>query len=204
MHTERTIDFYDARVKPYFEEWRDNELLLPLLRALMARLPEHPRILDLGCGPGTESRRLVDLGADVVGVDLSEPSLEIATAHVPEARFLKMDALSLEFPEASYNAVLDAAVLFHFTNEEQAAILKRLAHLLQPNGTLLSIYMTGDYIGLQHREFDGKQTARFVNLKSLDRWIGDLAAAGFRRAERTDFAEGPFRAAVFSRAGESD
>jgi len=91
MYTRQTIEYYDVRAQRYFDEWKNNQLLMPLLKCLMSRLPSEPKLLDLGCGPGVESKRLADLGANVVGIDLSENSLKIARRHAPEATFMLMD-----------------------------------------------------------------------------------------------------------------
>jgi SAM-dependent methyltransferase len=199
MNTARTVEFYDRYVAAYFQEWKNNDLLLPLLRLLVARSGAEHRVLDLGCGPGVESRRLVDLGANVVGVDLSEPSLEIARGHVPEATFIRMDAMDLTFPTESFDAILESAVLFHFTDEEQTRILTRLRQILRSGGVLLSIYMTGDYCGMQERTVDGGSAERFVNLKPIESWIDTVHSTGFALIEQPEFAAGPFRAALFSR-----
>jgi 2-polyprenyl-3-methyl-5-hydroxy-6-metoxy-1,4-benzoquinol methylase len=148
MYTRKTIQFYNARAAKYFDEWKNNQLLLPLLQCLMSRVPEKPKILDMGCGPGVESKRLAVLGAEVVGIDLSEVSLRIARQHAPQVTFLQMDVLDLDFAAGSFHGVLDAAVLFHFTDEEQRQILKAIYGILKDNGLLLSIYRSGNYRGL--------------------------------------------------------
>lgn len=48
-----------------------------LLLALAGPLPERPRVVDIGCGPGTSTLLLAELtGGDVLGVDTHEPFLD--------------------------------------------------------------------------------------------------------------------------------
>lgn len=54
-------------------------------------LPEKGRVLDLGCGTGLPyARYLVEKGFDVLGVDLSEEMVKIASKNVPEASFVQL------------------------------------------------------------------------------------------------------------------
>ena len=179
MYTTETIDFYESHVEKYYEEWRTIDLLVPLLQSFVSKLPETPSILDIGCGPGVESKRLASIGARVTGIDLGTKSLELARKHAPEASFIEMDVRDLNFADSSFDGVLDSAVLFHFSDDEQTAILKNLIQLLKPCGLLLSIYATGNYSGLQRREFDGVEYTRYVNLKSIDGWIEKIRDSGF-------------------------
>jgi len=55
------------------------------------RLPEKGRVLDLGCGTGLpHARYLVEEGFDVVGVDLSEDMVKVASRNVPGATFVRL------------------------------------------------------------------------------------------------------------------
>ena len=78
----------------------------PVLELLAPRAGE--RILDLGCGDGALTRRLVDLGCHVVAVDSSAPQVEAAKALGLDARV--MDAEGLPFSE-EFDAVFSNAVL---------------------------------------------------------------------------------------------
>jgi SAM-dependent methyltransferase len=199
MYTRPTIDFYDTSAARYFDEWKDNMLLLPLLQTLMKSVPESPKVLDVGCGPGCESKRLSELGAVVVGVDLSEVSLEIARTHAPEVTFLRMDVTQLDFEPSSFHAVLDAACLFHFSDGEQDRIVERLHSLLISGGGFLSVYPTGDFRGIQEREIAGKALKRYVNLKSVDAWSQLVCSHGFSTEQLEHPLLGDFRATLFTR-----
>src|SRR5690606_22592610 len=48
------------------------------------------RVLDVGCGGGLLAEAMAEAGADVVGIDLGAPSLEVAREHAA-ARGLRID-----------------------------------------------------------------------------------------------------------------
>ena len=55
---------------------------------------------------------------------------------------------------------------------------------------------TGDYNGLRSREIEGVEYARYVNLKSIDRWVELIRDSGFRSIEKLDFEFHSFRAVL--------
>ena len=83
-----------------------SDLGAPVLELLAPRAGE--RILDLGCGDGVLTKRLVDLGCEVVAVDSSAPQVEAARTLGLDARV--MDAAALPFVE-EFDAVFSNAVL---------------------------------------------------------------------------------------------
>ena len=73
------------------------------------------RVLDLGCGNGTFTARIVEAGYEVVGVDASASGIKIATRLVPAATFLEG---SLEHPlpqtlRGQFDAVTAVEVIEH-------------------------------------------------------------------------------------------
>src|SRR3984957_13439195 len=68
-----------------------SDLASPVLELLAPQPGE--RILDLGCGDGALSKKLVDLGSDVVGVDSSAPQIEAAKKLGLDARVMSAEAL---------------------------------------------------------------------------------------------------------------
>jgi SAM-dependent methyltransferase len=64
------------------------------------------RVLDVGCGPGRHAHALAERGLEVVGVDISQRFVDLATAAAPPgATFLRADARALTFA-----AEFDAAI----------------------------------------------------------------------------------------------
>ena len=69
-----------------------SELGAPVVELLAPKPGE--RILDLGCGDGALTRKLADLGCEVVGVDPSAAFVEAARARGVDARVGAGESLS--------------------------------------------------------------------------------------------------------------
>ncbi|MEZ5786289.1 MAG: methyltransferase domain-containing protein [Xanthobacteraceae bacterium] len=94
------------------------------------------RILDVACGVGASTRRLLDsYPADMISaINISELQLAQARKNVPECTFLQMDAARLEFPDNFFNAVICVEAAFHFNT--RAAFLREAFRVLKPGGSL--------------------------------------------------------------------
>ena len=75
-------------------------------------------ILDVGCGDGTLSEKILERGASVVGIDNSLSMVGAARARGLDARL--MDAAQLKFGEA-FDAVFSNATLHWVLDKERAA-----------------------------------------------------------------------------------
>lgn len=95
------------------------------------------RILDIGCGPGTLARRLVDAGARVTGIDPGAAVLARARDTVPEARFEAASGEALPFPAASFDGAVMLNSLHHVP--DPAAALAEAARVLVPRGRLVVV-----------------------------------------------------------------
>jgi ubiquinone/menaquinone biosynthesis C-methylase UbiE len=108
-------------------------------------------ILDLGTGPGepaaTVARRVGPSGR-VMGVDLSEKMIELATQtarreNLVNVEYRTMDCSALDLPSESYDAVLSNFGFQIFTDPEGAA--KEARRVLKPGGRIaVSVWSTGD------------------------------------------------------------
>ena len=90
----------------------------PVLDLLQPQAGE--RILDLGCGDGILTEKLVAVGAHVVGVDSSADMIAAARRRGLDARL--MDARALTF-DSEFDAVFSNAVL-HWVKEDPDAPIK--------------------------------------------------------------------------------
>jgi len=64
------------------------------------------RVLDVGCGPGRHARALGERGIEVLGVDISQRFVDLASEGAPSGvTFQRMDARDLPF-DAEFDAVI--------------------------------------------------------------------------------------------------
>jgi SAM-dependent methyltransferase len=100
----------------------------PVLELLAPRAGE--RILDLGCGDGALTEKLVALGAQVVGVDTSPEMIAAARGRGLDVRL--MDARALAFA-GEFDAVFSNAVL-HWVKDDPDAPIAGAFRALKPGG----------------------------------------------------------------------
>ncbi|MCZ8513988.1 class I SAM-dependent methyltransferase [Paenibacillus filicis] len=93
---------------------------------------QHKEILDAGCGVGAFSEPLVKRNT-VYGVDFSQKSLEFAAAR--GLKTMTEDLTALPFEDGKFDVVLCIGVIQLI--EQHAAVLKELARVTKPGGTLL-------------------------------------------------------------------
>lgn len=93
------------------------------------------RVLELGCGSGQVTRRLLDAGARVVAVDALAPMLDAARRRAPQATFMHGDALSVEVGDGFHRVVL-SFVLHNFDMGGRRRLLQRAADALREGGTI--------------------------------------------------------------------
>lgn len=76
------------------------------------------RVLDIGCGEGTLSRKIVERGATVLGIDSSPAMIEAALASGIDARLLAAEDMGFN---AEFDAAFSNATLHWILAREQAA-----------------------------------------------------------------------------------
>lgn len=185
----------------------DAPLVLDLVAAAArTHLTAGGRILDLGCGAGNFTLKVMEgtgpLACDLV--DLSRPMLERAEQRVREAgarnvRIHQADLRRLSFPEDSFDAILSGAVLHHLREEsEWREVFKNLRRWLRPAGRLYVADLVtfddpqvqalmwrryGEYLegigGQDHRQRVFDYIEREDTPRSLPFQIATLREAGF-------------------------
>lgn len=157
---EKEIEYYNKRAEEWLEEKGEKELrtdfegfnpnLLSSYAFCYKILKNHchdKTVLDYGCGNGVHAIPLAKMGAKkVIGIDLSEKSLEIARGRVrkegleEKIEFLKMDCEKMEFPENLFDIIFDGGT---FSSLDLKKALSELAMVLKLDGILIGIETFG-------------------------------------------------------------
>ena len=103
-----------------------------------ALLPEKARVLDAGSGTGVpNARRMVEIGFEVVGIDLSGEMIATAQKNVPGATFQRMNMAKIDFPPESFDGVISCYAIIHNPRETHADIFESFHSILKPEGVML-------------------------------------------------------------------
>lgn len=91
------------------------------------------KLLDVGCGPGRHAHLLAKAGIEVLGIDISEEFIDIASQkNIEGSKFLRLDAREMQF-ENEFDAVISLCQgAFGLAGEPQVPV-----GLNDPDGEIL-------------------------------------------------------------------
>ena len=106
------------------------------------------RVLEIGCGMGTDGAQFAKAGADYTGIDLTDAAVELARKRFQvsglRGEFRVADAERLDFPDASFDLVYSHGVLHH-TPDIEAAV-REIHRVLKTGGrAMVMLYHRGSY-----------------------------------------------------------
>jgi S-adenosylmethionine-dependent methyltransferase len=164
-------------------------------RQLAAHLPGGGRVLDAGCGQGTQLLRLARQGYQVTGLDASAALLADLAAALdgePPAVRARVTTVRADLGDLAaaagtgrYDAVLCHGVLMYFPAPEP--LLGELAAVLAPGGVLSLLVRNGDALAMRpglagdwaaaRRGFDELEYGNRIGLAARADRLADLTAA---------------------------
>lgn len=127
--------WYDEAIRTgplaLFHEW-----VIPIVLDLAGEVKDR-RVCDLACGQGIVARRLVGLGAEVVGVDVSAGMLDLARGYERDAprgvTYIRGDAQTLDaIADRTFDGVVCNLAFMDIPDLE--ATLRAVARVLRPGG----------------------------------------------------------------------
>lgn len=130
----------------YNTEYRNrvlHEQEVQLLDKFMKDITDPKVVIDIGCGNGKlYDTYLVDNGADLTGIDLSERQVEEAQHNCPAGKFMVGNIVTdtLSVPDA--DGVVAFYSLFHIRIEDLPKVFTTIHSMLNDGGKLLFIVYT--------------------------------------------------------------
>lgn len=148
-----------------FARWYDFifEWILGALRKNTASLvPLQPglKVLDIGCGTGSQLRYLSDRGYKIYGIDLSEPMLGLAKSKLGKNALLSMgDAIRIPFPAQTFDLVISSLFIHQLAPALRSAMLVETSRVIKPGGQILLV----DFRVLSRRSVRGNLTYALIS-----------------------------------------
>jgi ubiquinone/menaquinone biosynthesis C-methylase UbiE len=184
-----------------FHEW-----IIPIVLDLAGEV-EGQRICDLACGQGIVSRRLADMGAQVVGVDVSAGMLDLARGYEREEprgiTYIRGDAMALDVvADRTFDGVVCSMALIDIP--DLAATLRTVSRILRPRGWFVFsvvhpvlqtpgsprwVIEEGEIVGLQLRDYfaegfwrrdkpEGLRGRVGAHHRTLSTYVNELSRSG--------------------------
>ncbi len=106
------------------------------------------RVLEIGCGLGTDGAQFARAGADYTGVDLTDAAVELARKCFKvfglRGEFRTADAEQLDFADESFDIVYSHGVLHH--TPDTARAVREVHRVLRPGGrAIVMLYHRNSY-----------------------------------------------------------
>ena len=137
---------YDRLIEPFISGLRSIGIkMLPPKSGM--------KVLDIGCGTGTQLAYYQKVMCQVFGVDLSPSMLKRARLKLGErAELIQFNAKTLPFPNSHFDIVLLTTVLHEMAPELRTQVLKQAHRVLNESGRILIIdFHPGPLRGLKGR-----------------------------------------------------
>ena len=106
------------------------------------------RVLEIGCGLGTDGAQFAKAGANYTGIDLTQAAVDLAQKRFElfnlPGTFRVADAERLDFPDNSFDMVYSHGVLHH--TPDTAGAVREIHRVLRPGGrAVVMLYHRNSY-----------------------------------------------------------
>src|SRR2546423_6691468 len=106
------------------------------------------RVLEIGCGLGTDGAQFAKAGADYTGVDLTQAAIDLSKQRFEwdqlPGNFHIADAGRFDFPDNIFDLVYSQGVLHH--TPDTAAAVREIHRVLRPGGrAIVMLYHRNSY-----------------------------------------------------------
>ena len=129
----RIARFYDAVVEPFNKSLRGYV-------ARVARREAGMKILEVGCGTGTNLELFADAGCEVSGVDLSPSMMDLARKKLGDRADLRLgDASEMPFADDSFDLVLSFLTLHEMPPSVRAPVMDEIVRVAGADGRALFV-----------------------------------------------------------------
>jgi putative AdoMet-dependent methyltransferase len=120
----------DLEYREVFENYDE------ILQSVVANT-KGPNVMEFGVGTGNLTRKLVNRGFKVFGIEPSEEMLKIGQLKVPEAKIKDGDFLAFPIPDEKITSIVSTYAFHHLTDLEKEKALKKFSEILPEDGVIV-------------------------------------------------------------------
>ena len=183
----KTLDYYNQNVTTFIADTISVDLKDTQNKFINA-LPGD-KILDLGCGSGSDTKYFLEIGLKVTAVDGSEELCKRASDYlgIPVYHMLFQE-LDLE---DEYNGILACSSILHLPKDELRTVFYKMVTALKSSGVIYTSFKYGEFEGERNGRYFTDFTIELFNefiknipdLKIEEQWITEDVRPG-RRDEK--------------------
>jgi SAM-dependent methyltransferase len=114
------------------------------LEYVASRIAPRPglRVLELGCGPGTNAHLFAD--CEYLGIDINREYVAKAQRLFPHHRFVAADVLTYDFTAGTYDWILVNSFLHHIDDAQVRAIFASIARIRAARVLILDLVLPAE------------------------------------------------------------
>jgi trans-aconitate methyltransferase len=108
---------------------------------------QHPKVLEIGCGPGNISRYLLSKRPDIhlEGIDVSPEMVKLAVKNNPSATFNVMDCRHISKMATTFDAIIGGFCIPYLSQPDCFQLIKDCNELLSESGIFYLSFVEGNY-----------------------------------------------------------
>ena len=139
--SEQFIELFDSWSAVYDQTVTGNDLeykdVFKSYEEILEKIAErsYGSVIEFGVGTGNLTKKLVDKGHQVVGIEPSGKMREIAKRKLPEVKIV--DGHFLDFPKNKVDTIVSSYAFHHLTDEQKEEAIELYEQLLNNDGKIV-------------------------------------------------------------------
>lgn len=130
-----TKNSYEKSSRIFIEQWQDtNRIDSGKIETFISLIPPKAKILDVGAGFGKDVHYLCQKGFDCIGIDFCDGFIEQSKQLYDDVTICKMNFLTIDFAENSFDALWSRGALFHISKKDFRRVIQKLSTILRSEG----------------------------------------------------------------------
>lgn len=106
-----------------------------ILQEISAR--SHGFVIEFGVGTGNLTKKLMENGLEVIGIEPSDNMRKIAQEKLPNSKIMKGNFLSFPIQDKKADTIVSSYAFHHLTDKEKEQAIKLYTNTLKPHGKII-------------------------------------------------------------------